>query len=380
MYKWLAIVGALATATVAYYLVSIPDPVVVTVTEAGAGRVESTVANTRAGTVKACRRSRLSMPIGGRVAELNVSEGDSVPDGAVLLTLWNADRGAALDQARAGLNVAEHRRRQVCLDADHDQREARRIARLFLKGAVSEEQVDRYNTTAESSALACETAGAEVSAARAVVEVQQAQYDLTVLRAPFAGVVAKINGEIGEYVTPSPPGVPTPPAIDLIDTGCLYVTAPIDEVDAADISLGLEARVTLDAFRNRYFPGSLTRIAPYVTEIEKQARTVDVDVELGSLPGDIKLLVGYSADIELILEVRESVLRVPTEVIVEGRYVWVIDGDGRASRRDVETGLGNWSWTEIVSGLDGGERVISSLDADGLAEGAAVTAAPIDSR
>lgn len=373
MLKWIVIIGLLVLATGAYVVLSRTEPIQVTAIEVSKGRVESTVANTRAGTIKACRRSRLSMPLGGRVAELNVKEGDRVQPDAVLLTLWNADRKAALDQSMAGLNVAEQRRRQTCLGAEHDMREARRIALLYLKGAVSEEQVDNYNTAAESSQLACETAAAEVAAARANVDVQEAQFDLTVLRAPFAGVVAEINGEVGEYVTPSPPGVATPPAVDLIDTSCLYVTAPIDEVDAAALNLGLDARVTLDAFRGREFPGTLTRIAPYVSEVEKQARTVDVDVELDALPDDVELLVGYSSDIELILDVREDVLRVPTEVIVEGRYLWVIDDDGRASRRDVETGLGNWSWTQITTGLESGERIITSLDAEGLAEGAEVS-------
>ena len=79
--------------------------------------------------------------------------------------------------------------------------------------------------------------------------MNQVLLEETYLRAPFAGIVAEINGEIGEYVTPSPPGVATPPAVDLIDYSCLYVTAPIDEVDAGDLHTGLPARVSLDAFR-----------------------------------------------------------------------------------------------------------------------------------
>ncbi len=375
MTKWLVSGFLVAAAIGAWFYFSRADPVSVTVIEVGSGRVESTVANTRAGTVNACRRSKLSMPIGGRVARLEVREGDHVDAADVLLTLWNADRQAALEQAQASRNVAERRQRQVCLEADHDRREAERFARLFLKGLTSEEQADRYNTAAQASSLACETAAAEVVAAQANVDVQRAQYDLTILRAPFAGVVAEINGEVGEYVTPSPPGVATPPAIDLIDGSCLYVTAPIDEVDAARLSLGLHARVTLDAYRGREFDGTLERIAPYVMDYEKQARTVDVDVELHDMPEDVRLLVGYSADIELILDVRENVLRVPTEVIVEGGSVWVVADGDIAEKREIETGLGNWSWTEVTAGLGTGERVITSLDAEGLEAG--VLVAPV---
>ena len=69
----------------------------------------------------------------------------------------------------------------------------------------------------------------------------------SVLRAPFDGIVAEFNGKGGEYLTPSPPGIQTLPAVDLIDDSCIYVNAPIDEVDAVRLKLGMSARITLDA-------------------------------------------------------------------------------------------------------------------------------------
>ena len=81
------------------------------------------------------------------------------------------------------------------------------------------------------------------------------QRQRTVLVAPFDGTVAKIVGEVGEYSTPSPPGVATPPAIDLIDESCLYVKAPMDEVDAPKIKVGQPVRITLDALPEASLPG-----------------------------------------------------------------------------------------------------------------------------
>ena len=85
----------------------------------------------------------------------------------------------------------------------------------------------------------------------------RAALDKTRLTAPFGGTVAEINGELGEFVTPSPIGVPTPPAVDLIDTTSLYVSAPIDEVDAPDIRADMAAHISLDAFRD-----SMDRVVP----------------------------------------------------------------------------------------------------------------------
>ena len=136
------------------------------------------------------------------------------------------------------------------------------------------------------------------------------------LRAPFDGIVAEINGEIGEYLTPSPPGIPTLPAVDLIDDTCLYVTAPIDEVDAAQLKVGMKGRITLDAYRGKHFTGTVRRIAPYVLALEKQARTVEVEVEFDD-PGDARhLLVGYSADIEVVVQAHDKVVRIPTSALM----------------------------------------------------------------
>ena len=114
--------------------------------------------------------------------------------------------------------------------------------------------------------------------AQARVNVTRVEQGRTVLVAPFDGTVAKIVGEIGEYSTPSPPGVPTPPAIDLIDDSCLYVKAPMDEVDAPRIRIGQPVRISIDALPKQTFPGRVKRVAPFVSAVEKQARTVDIDV------------------------------------------------------------------------------------------------------
>ena len=89
----------------------------------------------------------------------------------------------------------------------------------------------------------------------AQVEVATARLERTLLRAPFDGVIAEINGELGEFVTPSPVGIPTPPTVDLIDSTCLYISAPIDEVDAPAVRIGQQALITMDAFPGRKFPG-----------------------------------------------------------------------------------------------------------------------------
>lgn len=337
------------------------------------GTVENTVSNTRAGTVEACRRSKLSMPIGGRVDELHVDEGDSVEANQVLLSLWNKDRRAMTAQAEAQLLVARHSAEKMCIEAANAEREAKRLETLLEKRLVSREATELGRTRAEGGSYGCQAARDEEQVAQAILQMNQVLLEETYLRAPFAGIVAEINGEIGEYVTPSPPGVATPPAVDLIDYSCLYVTAPIDEVDAGELSQGLPARLSLDAFRGESFNGRLDRIAPYVLDLEKQARTVEIDVVFNDPGVRSRLLVGYSADIDIILDTRDNALRVPTEAVMEGDQVYRYKREsGKLELVAITVGIRNWNFTEVTEGLSEGDEIVLSLDEPDLAADIAV--------
>lgn len=346
-----------------------PEPVAVLVQTVDRGNVESIVANTRAGTVKACRRAHLAPPTGGQIAQLNVRVGDRVERGQVLLSLWNDDLSAQLRLASSDIKAAQAGAEQVCLKADEAKREARRQLQLKQKGQISEENADRAATNALVTQASCRAARAQVQNAEARVDVARAALDRTLLKAPFAGYVAEVNGELGEFVTPSPPGIPTPPAVDLVDTSCLYISAPIDEVDAPQIRTGMLARITLDAFPDTHFLGAVDRIAPYVLEKEKQARTVEVEA-LFANPDEYKdLIPGYSADIEVIVASRDDVLRIPTEAILEGNRVLVFPASAVLEERQIEAGLRNWKFTEVISGLVQGEQVVISVERPGVQAG-----------
>ncbi|HEU0201820.1 MAG TPA: efflux RND transporter periplasmic adaptor subunit, partial [Burkholderiaceae bacterium] len=284
-----------------------PDPIAVVVAEVARGKVESSIANTRAGAVEACQRAKLSTITGGRIDMLAVKEGDRVKKGQVLMRLWNDDQQAQQALAQAQLETARKRIVEACTMAQAAEREADRQAELRKQGFVSPGREDAARAEADARQASCAAAKTDVAQAQARVNLTRVEQRRTVLVAPFDGTVAKIVGEVGEYSTPSPPGVPTPPAIDLIDDSCLYVRAPMDEVDAPRIKSGQPVRISIDALPGQTFAGRVKRIAPYVTALEKQARTVDVDATFDDPKAVGPLLVGYSADVEIILDVRDNV-------------------------------------------------------------------------
>ena len=301
-----------------------------------------------------------------------VSEGDTVAAGDILMEFWNDDLLAQVRLAESELRAAQAKWEQACIVAELAQREAERQRKLAARNLASEEAIDQAESDALAQKSSCSAALGAVDVSRARLEVAEAALDQTRLRAPFAGIVAEVNGEVGEFVTPSPVGIPTPPAVDLMDTSCLYVSAPIDEVDAPEIRVGMTANISLDAFADRNFAGRVRRVAPYVLDLEKQARTVDVEVEFADPEDCGCMLPGYSADIEVILAQRDRVLRVPTQALGEGGRVFLVTDDDRLEERSIETGLSNWAWTEVRSGLDAGDRLVLSVDRAGVEAGARV--------
>lgn len=369
--KILGLLGLVALVALATWYGTRSKPVPVTVAEVGRGDVLATVANTRAGTVDACNRARLAPPMGGQIARLPFREGNRVAKNDILLELWNEDQRAQVSQAEREAVAARSRTREVCVTADVAAKNAVRIRQLRTQNLVSEGETERAVGEADSRAAACDSARDQEKVSQARIDVARGQLERTILRAPFTGVVAEINGEIGEFVTPSPVGIPTPPTVDLVDGSCLYISAPIDEVDAPSVRAGQRASITLDAFPGRRFPGFVRRVAPYVLDAEKQARTVEVEAEIEN-PEKYNLLPGYSADVEVILQNRENVLRVPTGAILDGKRVLVLNSGSRVlESREIEKGVSNWEYAEVVSGLVAGELVVTSIDREGVADGVA---------
>ena len=334
------------------------------------GEVRQTVSNTRVGTVKACRRAFLAPATGGQVAKLHVREGDSVKQNQLLMEVWNKDLKAQVKLQEFQIKANQATAEQVCQLAAVAEREAQRMSLQQKYHIVSEEALDSKETGSRAQRASCHASREAVAVSQANLDAVQAAVDRTFVFAPFDGRVAEINVELGEYVTPSPPGIQTLPAIDLLDVSCLYVSAPIDEVDAPQIRTGMSACVSLDAFTEKRCSGTVSRIAPYVLEKEKQARTVEVEVKLTD-PNDIKdLLPGYSADIEILLAARQQALKVPAEAVLENNRVLLMQADGLLVERTFQPGLSNWNTVEVLSGLNVGDKVVLSVGRDGVVAGA----------
>ncbi|HJR71644.1 MAG TPA: biotin/lipoyl-binding protein, partial [Gammaproteobacteria bacterium] len=153
--KRFAIIAALAlVALAAAWYFTRPKPVPVTLVTAERGPVSATVANTRAGTVDACRRAGLSPSAAGQIAKLPVKDGQRVAAGDLLLELWNDDVRAELTLAQREALASRSRAREACVVAAVAKRDAERLVSLRAERLASEEAADQAQGRAESTAAA----------------------------------------------------------------------------------------------------------------------------------------------------------------------------------------------------------------------------------
>jgi HlyD family secretion protein len=373
MRKWLirlGVVALLVAAGVALRLTLLaPKPLDVKVAKVERGTVEQTVTNSRAGTVKARLRAHLSPEVGGRIAEIPHREGDRVHAGDLLMRVDDTTYQAQLNLAQRESQAAAGRRDQACAAADHARRELARNRDLAARKIIAAEALDALQNSVDTADAACRAAQADAHRADAAVGVAKAELAQTVVRAPFDGVIGKLSIEVGEWGTPSPPAIPIEPVIDLINTDSIYISAPMDEVDSARIHAGQPVRVTVDPYPGKTFSGRVVRVAPFVLDVESQNRTVEIEVELDDHDFASGLLPGTSADVEVILQVRDNVLRIATNTLLEGSKVLLVK-EGRLVERQVAVGLRNWDFVEITSGLSAGEEVVTTLDRPEIKAGA----------
>jgi len=293
---------------------------------------------TATGYVEAERKADLSPKITSRITELNVTEVTRVKRGDVVARLDHTDLDAQLAEKRAAWVNA--------------QAELARQRSLHAEGLAPKSTLD--------AAVAAE------ATTRAAVRYVQALLDYTVIRAPFAGVVTAKRAFVGEAVSPfgsSPSGGGSGGAIaTLVEFSTLYVGADVNEANLSKLGPNQPAEVTLDAVPDKTYHGSLRQIVP---SADRQKATVRVKVAF--LDADDKILPDLSARVSFTSQPTQGKSG-RTRVVVPASAVRTVDGktgvfrivDGRAHFQPVKSGPAAEGQVEILEGLAGGERLIST--------------------
>lgn len=195
--------------------------------------------------------------------------------------------------------------------------------------------------------------GSTVQADQVIAEVDPSrpgmQFQASQVKTPIGGTVVAVLSSIGATVAP---GVPIIRVSRMTET---RLVAAISERWVAEMRVGLPATVTLEAFPGRVFDAHVVETAPVLDPV---SRTLEIKMQLDK--PDLRMKVGMFAMVKLVTSVKENVIRVPSEAVVERfgiPYIFVVNAD-HVQRRKVTTGLEVDGVYEIVQGLKVGEQII----------------------
>jgi RND family efflux transporter MFP subunit len=329
------------------------------------------------GYVTARREATVSSKVTGKVVEVLIEEGMKVEEGRVLARLDSSNVEADLKLAQARLESARKSLDETRAGLDQAERELRRINELALGKVASVSELDRAEADVKTLRARLERQLADVTVAEREVAAWQQQFDDTIIRAPFAGVVTSKNAQPGEMISPmSAGGGFTRTGIcTIVDMDSLEVEVDVNESYINRVAEGQPVEAVLDAYPNWRIPSRVIAIIPTA---DRQKATVKVRVGFESLDPRILPDMGVKVAFQSKDAPAETTrgVSIPKAAIRQqgGRdIVWVVK-EGRVERRAVTVADTVGDRSSITAGLSDGERVVVDAPQD-LADGAAVTEA-----
>lgn len=193
----------------------------------------------------------------------------------------------------------------------------------------------------------------DVIAARANVEAAQATVNSLYIIAPFDGEILSVEQQAGDVVNAGDL------SLNLADMRGLYVETQVDESDVANVKVGQQAEVTLDALAGVTFTGKVAAINP-VGETVSDLVKYTVRIDLDQVDGDVFLPLGATADVVIKVKEETASLAVPIAVMQndgQGEYVMVLQSDGSAKRVDVVSGVIVGDLVVVTGDLNEGDRL-----------------------
>lgn len=300
------------------------------------GSVESTVTTINSGTVEAQFQAALAFGTVGRIAKIYVTLGSKVNAGSLIAELENADLKAIYKETEKELVRAEE---------------------LFKNGLVSISNLD---------------------SAKRAREVSRLNYEKTVMKAPFAGLITAMDLKPGEFYQSST-NASNKPAVQIIDLKKRIIKGEIDEVDLQKVAIGYLARIKIPAMKNQIFKAKVTNVVPFVSTAKDQDRTSQIELEIieaNSNNNGVLIPVGASADVEIISEAKDNVKILPAGVFMgtgKTRNLFKIV-KGKLVKQEVQLGLGNYERVEVLSGLTENDVVARPLEGVEMVDGMKVEA------
>lgn len=292
------------------------------------------------GLIEAWNKINITPDVGGKIAKIYVEEGDRVQKGQLLAELDTRAIRLQLEQADAGLAVAEANQKDA-------KRNMERMERLKSENAVSEQQYEQIK-------LAYDAADAQLQQAKAILNLANHNLEVSIMKAPFSGVIASRNAEVGDVINPLMGGFsPSSGVLTMMDFSRVKIEIEVSSQDIPRIQKGLPAHLRVAAFPDRVFLGRVS-----VVNMTADPMTRKFRVQIVADNSGLELRPNTFGEVILEINTHEDVLVIPQKAVLENRYVFVAGDDDTVAKKEISLGLQNTEMVEVISGIEEGDLVI----------------------
>lgn len=291
------------------------------------------------GTLDGSQSATLRFQTGGKLATLNVKEGDRVTQGQVIASLDQSQLFLSLQQAQNNLADKEATLQKV-LDDIH----------LYQYGNGGFSNVGSANETQLQRATRI-SAEEAVNIADATVKSDQVAVNNSVITSPINGIVTAAKIIPGQTVSSADV------IAQVVDDSGIYFDGEVDEGDIGKVLINQPVNVTLNTYGDRVFKGYVSRIIPTTTTTTSGATVIITKIKLDN-PG-ISLITNLNGQAAIITKQKSNVLTVPTESLVDDTHVYV-DNNGQDVLTEIKTGISSDTLTEVLSGLSENQKVVTN--------------------
>lgn len=297
--------------------------------------------------------------VDGYIAKIHVDKGDFVKANQLLVEVDHTDYQHAVNQAKANLAAAKAKVTQQEAAVRNTKLTLDRMQALIKDQFVSQQDLDNAQVNFDGAVAALESLQAQVKQMDVALAQAETNLAYSYIRAPFAGYVAERNLDPGAYVTSATASTSTMSRgmLSLHDIDTVRILIEVVEKDIPLVKIGQKAEVRAEAYPDRVFDGTVTRI---VQALNRATRTMTVEIDLPNK--DRQLKGGMFARVEALVGTHHNAIQIPIDAVSrleDAQYVYVVR-EGKAQRVNVEIGLRDENRVEITKGLNGEEQVIVS--------------------
>jgi len=321
------------------------------------------------GTINPVQTVSIGSQVSGQISAIYVDYNSEVKKGQLLAEIDTSLFEAQVNQAKATIDNARANLAKIQATAANDKLTLTRYKNLYKKGFIAKSELDLAQSTYTADVAQIRAAQAQINQALASYSTAESNLRYTKITSPVDGVVVSRAVDVGQTVAAS---FQTPELFSVAqDLTQMQIEASVSEADIGKVKKGQEVEYTLDGYPDETFTGKVSqvRISPTtVSNVVTYSVIIDVENE------ELKLIPGMTANVSIITSKKEDILCAQNAALkftpntdgkgpkYDKQGIWLL-ADGKPQRVEIETGVSDESYTEIISKqLKSGDLIITGFE------------------